>query len=495
MKTNAQILLFVLCFFIIESKAQIYFNNRYDTFGSCDGTNGIDTMFNGYVSAEITCSSVSYYTFLLNSYHYDGTINKSKPFLIPNTNFLPNSGKYVRINTTQFYVSGERTYKTDTTMAFLWRFNFNLDSLFYKEYGYINQTNVVTSFIKSTNYIYMVGYNDILSTNSDVLLIKTDTAGNEIWKKKIGIAGWDESAYTIKSCANNNLLISGLKRGHNSSYGGDYVLRVDTSGAIIWQYYYPSTNYAAGSLDVMELPNGNIAFTGDDAFNTGPDGVYRKPTLGLLDANGNLIWRKSYGGKFVGHDFYKLLINHKNNFVTCGTIGYSSSIVNGMAYEISQNGDSIFSREYAMMPGSQNYFRDVIQTNDGGYCFAGFVSPVFANGGTGTEDIWLLKVDSNFCESASSCGYGVGLAPLSKAEELGLRLYPNPANDILNIELEMINESPVTIEISNALGQVVLSEASISQTVKLKTNFLPSGMYYLSVKTKDKTVISKFIEE
>ena len=214
----------------------------------------------------------------------------------------------------------------------------------------------------------------------------------------------------------------------------------------------------------------NIAFTGDDAFNTGPDGVYRKPTLGLLDANGNLIWRKSYGDKFVGHDFYKLLINHKNNFVACGTIGYSSSIVNGMAYEISQNGDSIFSREYTIMPGSQNYFRDMIQTDDGGYCFAGFASPVFTNGGTGTEDIWLLKVDSNFCESATPCGYGVGINELKSG--LNWSVFPNPANDVLNIEFSTaleLTEQPITIEITNTLGQVVLNETSISHNLKLIT--------------------------
>ncbi len=248
----------------------------------------------------------------------------------------------------------------------------------------------------------------------------------------------------------------------------------------------------------MELPNGNIAFTGDDAFTTGPDGVYRKPTLGLLDANGNLIWRKSYGDKFVGHDFYKLLINHKNNFVACGTIGYSSSIVNGMAYEITQNGDSIFSREYTIMPGSQNYFRDVVQTNDGGYCFAGFASPIFANGGTGTEDIWLLKVDSNFCESSASCGYGVGLAPLSFGEGLGVRLYPNPINESLTlvwVEGEGI-EPNTMVTIINSLGEIVLSPLSLGEGLGVRTintSHLPSGLYYITIKTKDETVTRKIM--
>ncbi len=126
----------------------------------------------------------------------------------------------------QFYVCGSRAFSGYKISSFLWRFDANLDSIKYHQYGFLNQQNVSTGFVKhSDNKIYMVGYvDDTLQTNADILLIKTDAAGNELWKKKIGIAGWDESAYTIKHCSNGNLLISGLKRGHNSSYGGDYVL-------------------------------------------------------------------------------------------------------------------------------------------------------------------------------------------------------------------------------------------------------------------------------
>ncbi|MBK8366523.1 MAG: hypothetical protein IPL10_03625 [Bacteroidetes bacterium] len=126
----------------------------------------------------------------------------------------------------------------------------------------------------------------------------------------------DETAYSIKICANGNLLISGLKDLRGSPQQGPFIMRLDTSGTILWQNYYPSATYANGSFDVMEMPNGDIVFIGD----------------------------------------------------------------------------SIFSREYRILPNSQNYFRDIVQAPDKGYCFSGFVSPM--NGDGGTQDIWLLKTDS-----------------------------------------------------------------------------------------------------
>ena len=51
-------------------------------------------------------------------------------------------------------------------------------------------------------------------------------------------------------------------------------------------------------------------------------------------------------------------------------------------------------------------------------------------------------------------------------------IYPNPASDILNIEFSTaleLTEQPITIEMTNALGQVVLNETSISHNLKLIT--------------------------
>lgn len=479
MRKKIIILIFVLCICIIPKyKAQTYFNNRYDTFGSCDGTNSIDTMFGGYISAGTTCSSLSFSTFQISKYSLTGNKIAQRVFVKPN-NFLPNKHKYIKTNNNHFFVSGVRFYKQDTSLCFLWRFNSNLDSVKYYEYGYLNKTNVTYSFIKHSKYIYLVGYTDSINTNSDILLIKIDTLGNEIWKKKIGITGWDEQAYSVKITQDNNLIIAGYKKYHTNATSGDYILKIDTSGSVLWDRYYASSNYASGSLDILELPNGNYVFTGDDAFGNSPQGVLRKPTLGLLTPNGSLLWRKNYGGQFPGHDFYSILLNERGNIVACGQKGMSDNSLNGIIYEVTQNGDSLFSREYYYQSGCQNYFRDIIQTDDGGYCLGGFFIPTFANGCTGSQDIWLLKIDSNFCEGNFNCGYPTN--NISSAEIQGnFKIYPNPSSSLINIESSVFGVE-VQLQISNSFGQVIQNIPLTQNKSSISTINLSNGIYHYQI--------------
>ncbi len=72
-------------------------------------------------------------------------------------------------------------------------------------------------------------------------------------------------------------------------------------------------------------------------------------------------------------------------------------------------------------------------------------------------------------------------------------LYPNPANTTVNISSV---EGISSIYISNVLGQNVYSQASL-KTKKLEINisFLPKGIYYVRVETKNKIQTLKLIKE
>jgi hypothetical protein len=476
-----KIYIIVLCWFCKTGIAQFYFNNRYDTFGSCDGAAMVDTFNNQYLTAGFTCSSVSFYAMNLRLYNQNGVTNINKTYHWSGNNFQ--NGKGFVKNGNKYLLPGTRYYKNDTSLVFQWLFDTNLDSIKYTEYGYLNQGNVILKMIdyNQKNY-FMVGYVYDNLYNSDVLLIKTDTSGNEIWKKKIGLAGWDEYGWGIKMSSDDKLLISGNKRVHNGTTNGAYILKVDTSGAVMWQQHFPS-NQGLAATALVELPNTDIVAIAGKGY-----GGNTRMELIKLDAAGNLIFDKEYGSFTDRAEPYAMIMNDKGNLVAVGQNYYPSmgGKVNGLMYEFNQNGDSLFSREYAIQPGSQNYFRDVVQPPDKGYCFSGFISPLFANGGTGNQDIWLLKTDSTFCESAVSCGYPTSVSKISN--ELGdISIYPNPANSIINIVDEFNQLQNATIQIKNYLGQLVFSSPFVNQ-VNLQS--LSAGMYFLTIDSNfDKKVI------
>jgi hypothetical protein len=73
-----------------------------------------------------------------------------------------------------------------------------------------------------------------------------------------------------------------------------------------------------------------------------------------------------------------------------------------------------------------------------------------------------------------------------------LKLYPNPATSELNFYLE--NESTVSVIISDVLGKVVLAETT--QTNSVSVDKLKSGIYFVTVKTKNGAEAKvKFIKE
>ncbi len=488
--------IFVLCIFCKICTAQSYFNNRYDLFTKADATANVFCKDSSYFVScgglDITQSNLSLSLLKLNKF---GITTASKHYFKTNNWFYTGLGNSTcQLNDSVLISTGYRV-GSGTSKSFIHWYKNNLDSIKYLEYGFVNKENVIYSILNDNiKYLYQIGYVDSSYTNSDILLIKTDTSGNEIWKKKIGLVGWDEYGSCIKQCANGNLLISGLKDLRGSPQQGPFMMRLDTSGAILWQNYYPSATYANGSFDAMEMPNGDIVFTGGSAYaGTGPNGyTLRRPMLIRVDASGNLIWQKEYGAIAEGHDFFTFLINGKGHFVVSGCKAYSSNSFVGMVYEINQNGDSLFSREYTIQPGSQNYFRDVVQAPDKGYCFSGFISPLFANGGTGTQDIWLLKTDSTFCESAVSCGYPTGVRDISY--ELGeVSVYPNPAQNEVTFKFENEVTSQATIILIDVLGKMIgehILQINSNNVAKLNVSALPNGLYYYTIKQPSRTNIT-----
>jgi hypothetical protein len=81
-----------------------------------------------------------------------------------------------------------------------------------------------------------------------------------------------------------------------------------------------------------------------------------------------------------------------------------------------------------------------------------------------------------------------------------LKIYPNPANEILNVELQILNEqdpiSNLKFIIYNSLGQLIREEDVIfkDKTISIKTDELKNGIYFLNisgstVNSKEKTTL------
>jgi len=79
-------------------------------------------------------------------------------------------------------------------------------------------------------------------------------------------------------------------------------------------------------------------------------------------------------------------------------------------------------------------------------------------------------------------------------EKRGVRLSPNPANTVLNIELPLVDEESL-ISVSDISGRLVASETvgSITNRTQLNTTGLANGIYFVSVKSGTASTTKKVL--
>lgn len=117
-----------------------------------------------------------------------------------------------------------------------------------------------------------------------------------------------------------------------------------------------------------------------------------------------------------------------------------------------------------------------------------------SNGLPNTEIITRLIKKGNvlFAGTAFSGVYKNGTLlsdETSLADEASISVYPNPASDLITVDLLNKNKAPEYYEISNTLGALVQGDRiENSNTFSINVNNLPHGVYFLSLFDKDGSI-------
>lgn len=80
------------------------------------------------------------------------------------------------------------------------------------------------------------------------------------------------------------------------------------------------------------------------------------------------------------------------------------------------------------------------------------------------------------------------LTPTTELLTLDVKIYPNPTNQVLNIELPQNTEGP-SIEIFNTMGNMM----SKTKQLNVDVSGLSTGIYFVQIKTKDRVGVRRFV--
>lgn len=139
-------------------------------------------------------------------------------------------------------------------------------------------------YIAGSTASYGVGLNDMF-------VIKTDAKGKKIWSKAYGGIADDEGTELIMM-ADGNLLVLGTTSSNGAGAKDIFLLKIDTSGAILWQKYFGGSGDETGE-DLMMTSDGNYMITGvTTSFGSGLRDIY----VIKINDSGTLLWSKTFGG-------------------------------------------------------------------------------------------------------------------------------------------------------------------------------------------------------
>ncbi len=321
--------------------------------------------------------------------------------------------------------------------------------------------------LPSGNGYVFVGYTKATAGGAeDIWLVRTDMAGDTVWTRTFG-GSEREIAFTVLRATDGDLVIGGDTESFSEGDFDAWVIRVNTSGNLVWSKSYGSTERDI-LYDMKQTDDGGFIIAGHtESF--GHINNYTDAWLIKTDSNGDTLWTKTWGTEM--HDGAMSVVQTSDGgFVWTGYKYISTFVQDLWVLKTDEDGNMLWSKTYG---GTfNNIGRSINKNIDGSLIITGdYYSEV-----TNTRDLWLLNVDPNVSDVEKE---EQALIP----ETIILKQnYPNPFNPTTTIEFGIPENGFVTLVVYNLLGEQVglLVNENLSAgnyKVDWDAGDLPSGIY------------------
>lgn len=476
---------------------QIQFSKKYNTglpdsiFRGAEITGIFEIPHDGYFFPIGSYQfSTSEFDFIFNKVDSFGNILWRKFYGMPGMEYKPLSLLGNPADST-FIVSGHvKDLFQNKYNAMLTKLNYFGDTLWLKIHTVAADTNSqIWSVIKTSDGGYAcVGHCSDLSqsaSSENILLMKTDSSGNELWHKQYG-GGQQDWAGGVVELPDKGFLIAGFTESFGIGLKDGYLVRADSLGNQLWQKTWGNNNDDI-FLSIKLSQDGKYIMGGGGNF------PYFKYWIMKVDLGGNVIWDKRIFGKPNGGEFYKTKELLDGSIVGTGGCLNVPGTLNQMggAMKFSANGDSIWAKVYSdTLDGhGPDFFYDFIQTSDGGFLFAGREDPL--SGHTGG---WLVKTDSLGCFDTLFCNMlnhpidSPTVVPIIKTPiEESFSIIPNPSNgDAIITYYIPGNSEKVNIYIYNISGKLVKEFYDAKESANIHSGELQPGIYFCKIISGEK---------
>lgn len=268
------------------------------------------------------------------------------------------------------------------------------------------------------------------ASKSDFWVLKLDSSGNIQWQKTYG-GGNDEWATSIWQTGGEGYIVAGWTRSFGAGLSDFWVLKLDSGGNVLWQ-----KTYGSGESDhakpIQQTSDGGYIVAGyTDSFGAGVMDLW----VLKLDSSGNVLWQNTYGGS--NYDWASSIQQTSDGgYIVAGyTYSFGSGLMDFWVLKLNSRGGVQWQKVYG--GGSWDSPWSIHQTVDGGYIVAGTTDSF----GAGNADFWVLKLkpegtidpSCDFIQDTNVSGVDTNVVPVgTNASPVDTNVTPQPSDAEVN---------------------------------------------------------------
>ncbi len=442
---------------------------------------------------------------------------------------IQSGNAYVAVgSSTSFSVGGEPDIyiiKVDLNGNLIWSYTYG--STFFEEGFDIVQTTNGSGAVAYAICGYRgegtgVGFDD-------AFLMKIDASGGLIWFRGISFSylgiSMNNRGYALMVEGNDNLIVTGTTDILNPTGKNVLLFKSDGAGNLLWNYRYGSGDASEEGFALAPNEVGGQVITGYSASNaTSTNDVLLMRT----DPSGMLMWAKSYGnvGTDVGEDVILTFSGghaigaYSNSFQLNGNQAtLLQTDMNGVLSSTHMYGDAGFDDAYGL-----------VQSNDGGFNLGG---GAFQSFGSMDENGYMIKTDINGVVNCYDslhqfstqnltfkqdsliaivdttipirnpqivlsdvpgdsllCGMFTGIN--NKIHEENINIYPNPADRVVHINLNNLKADQIEIFDQTGRRMMLINKPEATELTIYTKDWTP-GFYFIKFKSEQVNVTQKLL--
>jgi len=336
-------------------------------------------------------------------------------------------------------------------------------------------------------------------------LVRTDKNGQLLWEKVIKRPdSISLEPYQVYSAPDGGFLLAG-QRAYLPEFlktADPLLIRTDSAGNLLWKQTYGGP-LVDGIAAAAYRDDGDIMLFYSQGTRPIQQGHSLMPTFSIVDdQTGQELQKKTY--PFIDYrdlSSYNLL-KDGDKYIGVGEFTQETTILQGGGYQsytlcINQNLDDVWFRNYNAQdslarPDESSILYDLRPTSDGGYIAGGYISiydTTHLDVNLGFNG-WIVKMDSMGCVE-QSCVNRIGVEEqVLEEEKAWLVVYPNPSSNVFHLQLN--SDLDATVTLYDLKGQKLQETLVISGTGRLSpSESLPAGIYLIHLKDEKGRFYSK----